>query len=96
MSSFHSLRLRSKGYIQDRRTNILLASELQDPEKTQFLDTVTRQDPDVRAYEENRRIFMETFQRIRKEHPDADIQTLERMTEYEMMKNAKKSFAFHR
>uniref|UniRef100_A0A915J4K9 Sodium/calcium exchanger membrane region domain-containing protein n=1 Tax=Romanomermis culicivorax TaxID=13658 RepID=A0A915J4K9_ROMCU len=81
--------------ISPGRIEIWEASELQDPEKTQFLDTVTRQDPDVRAYEENRRIFMETFQRIRKEHPDADIQTLERMTEYEMMKNAKKSFAFH-
>lgn len=97
----------TKQYRKTKR-GVLMAKEGDETEMEPTLDGLATEkghhiaflkdnlDPEVKAFEEHRREFMETLKDLRKKHPNTDLAALQQMAEYEMIKGAKKSRAFYR
>ncbi|EJW71560.1 hypothetical protein WUBG_17530, partial [Wuchereria bancrofti] len=53
-------------------------------------------DPAVKAFEDNRKTFIEIMREIRKKNPQIDPSELQKQAEYEMINRGPKSRAFYR
>ncbi|GMS79921.1 hypothetical protein PENTCL1PPCAC_2096 [Pristionchus entomophagus] len=53
-------------------------------------------DPDAIAFEKHRREYLEVFRQLRAEHPDANVEDLEKLATERVVKDSKKSRAFYR
>ncbi|KAM3717600.1 Sodium/calcium exchanger [Dirofilaria immitis] len=63
-------------------------------ENSHFEDNII--DPSVKAFEDNRKVFIEIMREIRKKNPQIDPVELQKQAEYEMITRGPKSRAFYR